>query len=71
MRITFVWVPSHTGIADNMAVDPVAKADVSLPISNAEIPRTDFKPLKASHVNNVGHCLGIQIPTTSFSKYNQ
>jgi hypothetical protein len=40
-RITFVWVPSHTG---NTAVDAVAKAGVSLLISNAEIPHTDFEP---------------------------
>jgi ribonuclease HI len=37
-RITFVWVPSNIGIAGNTAVDAVAKAGVSLPISNAEIP---------------------------------
>jgi ribonuclease HI len=50
-RITFLWVPSHIGIAGNTAVDAVAKASVSLPISNAEIP-TVFKPLISSHVNN-------------------
>ena len=33
-------------------MDAVAKASVSLPISNAEIPHTDFKPLLSSHVNN-------------------
>jgi hypothetical protein len=47
-----VWVPSHIGIAGNTAVDAVAKAGVSLPISNAEIPHTDFKPLISSHVKN-------------------
>jgi ribonuclease HI len=41
-RITFVWVPSHKGIAGNTAVDAIAKAGVSVPISNAEIPHTDF-----------------------------
>jgi ribonuclease HI len=51
-RITFVWVPNHIGIAGNTAVDAVAKAGVSLPISNAEIPHTDFKPLISSHVKN-------------------
>jgi ribonuclease HI len=51
-RITFVWVPNHMGIAGNAAVDAVAKAGVSLPISNAEIPHTDFKPLISSHVKN-------------------
>jgi hypothetical protein len=51
-RITFGWVPSHRGIAGNTAVDAVAKADVSLPISNAEIPHKDFKPLISSHIKN-------------------
>jgi ribonuclease HI len=51
-RITFVWVPSHLGIAGNTAVDAVAKAGVSLPTSNAEIPHTVFKPLISSHVRN-------------------
>jgi hypothetical protein len=42
----------HIGIAGNTAVDAVAKAGVSLPISNAEIPHTNFKPLVSSHVKN-------------------
>jgi hypothetical protein len=45
-----VWVPSHIGIAGNTAVDAVAKAGVSIPISNTEIPHTDFKSLISSHV---------------------
>ena len=51
-RITFLWVPSHIGIAGNTAVDVIAKAGVSLPIPNAEIPHTDFKPIISSHVKN-------------------
>jgi hypothetical protein len=47
-----VWLPSHIGIAGNTAVDAVARAGVSLPISNAEIPHTDFKPLISSPVKN-------------------
>jgi ribonuclease HI len=46
-RINFVWVPSHIGIAGNTAVDAVAKGGVSLPISNAEIPHTDLKPIES------------------------
>jgi hypothetical protein len=46
-----VWVPNYIGIAGK-AVDAVAKAGVSLPISNAEIRHTDFKPFISSHVNN-------------------
>jgi hypothetical protein len=47
-----VWVPSHIGIAGNTAVDAVAKAGVTLLISNAEIPHIDFKPLISSQVKN-------------------
>jgi ribonuclease HI len=69
-RITFVWVSSHIGIAGNAAVDAVAKAGVSLPISNAEILYTDLKPLISSHVKIVGNCVETRIPTTSSSKYS-
>jgi hypothetical protein len=47
-----VWVPSHIGIAGNTAVNAVAKAGNSLPISNAKIPHTDVKPLISSHIKN-------------------
>jgi hypothetical protein len=47
-----VCVPGHIGITGNTAVDAVAKVSVSLPISNAEIFHTDFKPLISSHVIN-------------------
>jgi hypothetical protein len=40
------------GITGNTAVDAIAKAGVTLPISNAEISHTDFKPLMSSHVLN-------------------
>jgi hypothetical protein len=40
------------GIAGNSAVDAAAKAGTSLPISNAEIPHTDFKSLILSHVKS-------------------
>jgi hypothetical protein len=47
-----VWVPSQIGISGNTTVDAVAKASVSLPILNAEISNTGFKPLVLSHVKN-------------------
>jgi hypothetical protein len=47
-----VSVRRHLGIAGNTAVDAVAKASVSLPISNAEIPLTGSKPLISSHIKN-------------------
>jgi hypothetical protein len=51
-RIAFVWVPSHIGIVGSTVVDALAKAGVSLPVTNAEITRTDFNPLISSHVKN-------------------
>ena len=50
--ITFVWVPSHIGIADNTAADATAKAALCLQISNSLIPYSDLKPLITSHLNN-------------------
>ena len=50
--ITFVWVPSHIGIAGNTAADATAKAALCLQISNSQIPHTDFKPLISSYVNS-------------------
>jgi hypothetical protein len=70
-RISFVWVPSHIGIAVNMAVDAVAKAGFILPISNAEIPHTDLKPLILSQAKIVGNFVGTRIPTTCSSKYSR
>jgi ribonuclease HI len=50
--ITFVWVPSHIGIAGNTAADATAKAGLCLQISNSLIPYSDLKPLITSHLNN-------------------
>jgi ribonuclease HI len=36
--ITFVWVPSHIGIAGNTAADATAKSGLCLQISNSLIP---------------------------------
>ena len=50
--ITFVWVPSHIGIAGNSAADATTKAALCLEISNSLIPYSDLKPLITSHLNN-------------------
>jgi ribonuclease HI len=43
-RITFIWLPSHVGLAGSVAVDAAAKAALNLPIAMSNIPYSDFKP---------------------------
>jgi RNase H len=50
--ITFVWVPSHTGIAGNAAADATAKAAICLPVSDIHVPHTHFKTLVSSYTNS-------------------
>ena len=50
--ITFVWVPSHIGIAGNTAADATAKAALNLPMSNTKIPHSDLKSLVSSYVKS-------------------
>jgi ribonuclease HI len=49
-KITFMWLPSHVGLAGNVAVDAAAKAALNLPIAVSYIPYSDFKPLINSYV---------------------
>ena len=51
--ITFVWVPSHIGIAGNAAADATAKIALGLPVSNSKVPYSDFKPLITAHANKI------------------
>lgn len=49
-RIAFLWIPSHTGIDGNTAVDAAAKAALSLPESDLPIPYSDLYPCINAHV---------------------
>jgi ribonuclease HI len=53
LKISFVWVPSHIGIAGNTAADATANAALSLQLSETTVPYSDFKPLVAVYVNGV------------------
>ena len=51
--ITFVWVPSHIGIAGYTATDAAAKNALCLRVLNSKVPYSDFKPLITAHVNKI------------------
>jgi hypothetical protein len=68
--ITFVWVPSHIGIAGNTAANATAKAAICLQISNSLIPYSDLKPLISSHLNNCWQQSWKQKPITNFIEFN-
>jgi hypothetical protein len=53
LKISFVWVPSHIGIAGNTAADATAKAALSLQLYETTVPYSDFKPLVAIYVKGV------------------
>jgi hypothetical protein len=44
-----MWLPSHVGLAGNVAVDARAKAALNLPITVSYIPYSDFKPVINSY----------------------
>jgi hypothetical protein len=41
LKISFIWVPSHIGIAGNTAADAIAKAALSLQLSETTVPYSD------------------------------
>ena len=49
-RIIFIWLPSHTGLAGNVAVDAAAKAALNLAESQTPVPFSDFYPLINTHI---------------------
>lgn len=52
-EILFLWVPSHVGILGNTAVDLEAKNALGDPLSNCDIPYTDFKSNIREYVFNI------------------
>jgi ribonuclease HI len=49
-RIAFMWLPSHMGLAGNVAVDAAAKAALTLRPAASTIPYSDLKPVINSYV---------------------
>jgi hypothetical protein len=45
IRVIFLWVPSHVGLAGNSATDIAAKAAHLLPVSNLTVPYSDYNLL--------------------------
>jgi hypothetical protein len=53
LKISFVWVPSHIGIAGNTAADATAKAALNLQLCETTVPYSDFKPLVAIYIKGI------------------
>ena len=53
IEISFLWVPSHVGIAGNEIADELAKASLSdKKIENIKIPHSDYKPVTAKQFDD-------------------
>ena len=52
MKLVFMCVPSHVGLASNLAADTAAKAAQLMPVSNLTLPYSDYYPLIRTHVLN-------------------
>jgi ribonuclease HI len=50
-NITFMWLPSHVGLAGNVAVDAAAKAALTLPPAASVIPYSDCVKCRNMFVN--------------------
>jgi ribonuclease HI len=51
-QLTFMWLPSHAGLAGNVSADAAAKAALNLPESLIPVPYMDFYPLIHSYISS-------------------
>ena len=52
-NIVFMWLPSHVGLAGNVAVDAAAKAALALAPTPSVIPYSDLKPVIDSYARDI------------------
>jgi hypothetical protein len=51
-QLTFMWLPSHAGLAGNVSADAAAKAALNLPESLIPVPYTDFYPIINNYISS-------------------
>ena len=50
-QLVFMWLPSHAGLAGNVAADAAAKAALNLVESQTPVPYSDFYPLVHNYIS--------------------
>ena len=52
-EVHFCWIPSHVDIPGNDRADSEARAALKFPISDCEVPHTDYRQMVSLHLSKV------------------